>query len=159
MFGLGKKKKAVLQSPFPGTLVPIDQVADPVFSQKMLGDGFAVEPPQDAGTIDVLAPCNGRIATLVGSGHAVAIVSDQDLEVLIHVGLETVELKGEGFETLVSAGDEVATGDPLLRVDVATVRSRGCSAVTPVVCTNAAQVAEISVEEGPAGPVAHVTLA
>lgn len=157
MFGLGKKKETLL-APFAGAVVGVDQVPDPVFSQKMLGDGFAVVPAADAGTVDVVAPCAGRLAKVFNTGHAFALVSDQGLEVLVHIGLETVEMKGEGFEALAATGDHVDAGQPVIRADVAAIRADGRDPITPVVCTKAKQVAKLVVSDGDAGPAATVTL-
>lgn len=177
MFGFGRKNDAqkddaqkndarqdaapqeTLEAPFPGSLVQLQDVPDPVFSQRMLGDGFAVEPAPDAGALQVRAPIAGRIVKVFGTGHAFAMVSDGGLEVMVHVGLDTVELKGEGFEALIEAGAQVTAGEPVLRADIAAIRAGGRSPVTPVVCTKGAQVAELEVRAGADGPCAVVTRA
>lgn len=144
LFGFGKKK-VQLAAPFPGQVVSIDDVPDPVFAGRMLGDGFAVVPGDDVAVLEVSAPCAGKLAKVFKTGHAFALVSDEGLEVLVHIGLETVELKGEGFEALAATGDHVDAGQPIIRVDLAAVRASGRNPITPVVCTKAKQVEKLEV--------------
>ncbi len=156
MFGFGKKK-VELRRPFDGDQVALDAVPDPVFAQKMLGDGFAVEPAADATVIDVVAPCAGKLAKVFRTKHAFALISDEGLELLVHIGLETVELQGEGFEALAATGDHVDAGQPVIRMDVAAVRAAGRNPITPVVCTNAKQIDKLVIADDPAR-AATVTL-
>lgn len=113
MFGFGKRKLK-LAAPVAGRIIDITEVADDVFSSKMMGDGFAVEPSAEADTI--VAPCDGEVTLVAKTLHAVALRAD-GVELLIHVGLDTVELAGEGFHALVKAGDQVRRGTPLLQFD------------------------------------------
>lgn len=156
-FGFGKKKVELL-APFDGEIVAMEQVPDQVFSEKMLGDGFAVRPSESTSSVDVVAPCAGKLVKVFGTKHAFAMVSDDGLEVLVHIGLDTVELAGEGFEALAATGDQVEAGQPVIRMDVAAVRAAGKDPVTPVVCTKKAQVAKMSLASDTSGPVATVTL-
>ena len=95
----------------------LDDVPDPVFAQRMMGDGVAIQPLGDT----VVAPFDGEVVTLHDAGHAVSLRSAEGAEVLIHIGLDTVMLKGEGFTPLVAAGDTVARADPLNRFDLVAV--------------------------------------
>lgn len=147
MFGLGKKK-VDLVSPFAGEVVSVSAVPDPVFAQGMLGDGFAVIPPLDATVVDVVAPVGGTLKQVFPTGHAFAIKTDEGLEVLIHIGLDTVELKGEGFEALKEKGETVRAGEPIVRLDVVKVRELGRDPITPVVFTKKKQVAELKIKTG-----------
>lgn len=106
MFGLGKKTREIV-APMGGTVIPVTQVSDPVFAERMLGDGFAVDPGTGVGVVDVVAPVSGRIAKLFKTLHAFAVVTDQGLEVFVHIGMDTVELGGEPFEQVASADDRV----------------------------------------------------
>ncbi|MCD7751395.1 MAG: beta-glucoside-specific PTS transporter subunit IIABC [Lachnospiraceae bacterium] len=124
---------AVLTSPLKGTLMPLTEVKDEVFSSGALGQGIAVEP--EVG--EVYAPCNGVISTFFETGHAIGISSDDGAEVLIHVGMDTVNLKGEGFTPKAKEGDRVKAGDLLLKFDIPFIKSKGFSVVTPVVISNA----------------------
>lgn len=154
MFGFGKKKKQVsVLAPFGGAVVPVTEVPDQVFNQRMLGDGFAIVPPADAGVVEVLAPVSGTVKKLFGTKHAVALVTDGGVEVLVHLGLETVELGGEGFEALTETGAQVEAGQPLLRMDVASIRAAGRDPITPVVFTKTGQIASVDIAAGdaPAG--------
>lgn len=123
----------VLKQPIAGSIVPLADVPDATFSQGILGPGVAIEPTGDT----VVAPAAGRVETVFPTGHAIGLVLDDGTEVLIHIGLDTVELGGEGFETLVQAGDIVDEGTPLVRVDLERVRAAGKPTVTPVVVLNA----------------------
>lgn len=123
---------AVLASPLKGTLMPLSEVKDEVFSSGALGQGIAVEPAVG----EVYAPCDGVISTFFETGHAIGISSDEGAEVLIHVGMDTVNLKGEGFTPKAKEGDRVKTGDLLLKFDIPFIKSKGFSVVTPVVVSN-----------------------
>ncbi|EIT85397.1 PTS system glucose-specific transporter subunit IICBA [Fictibacillus macauensis ZFHKF-1] len=130
-------------SPLQGKLMPITDVPDQVFSGKMMGDGFAVEPVD--GT--VVAPVNGKIMNIFPTKHAIGIVSDGGREVLIHFGIDTVKLKGEGFETLVSEGDLIEEGQPLLKVDLDFIKANAPSVITPVIFTNLAEGESIQLDK------------
>ncbi|MCS4490273.1 PTS glucose transporter subunit IIA [Corynebacterium sp. ES2794-CONJ1] len=161
MFGFGKKK-VKLSAPFSGAVIPIDQVPDAVFAGGMLGEGFAVVPDENIETFEVLSPVTGTIATLFKTLHAFALKTDEGLEVLVHIGLDTVELKGEGFSQLAAKGDKVTAGQPIIRVDAAAVRAAGKDLVTPVVMTNKKQVKSVVVNANRASAqdeIATVSLA
>lgn len=121
-----------LQQPVPGKVVPLESVPDKTFADKLLGSGVAIEP--SAGT--VVAPADAKVAMVFKTGHAVALVLDTGEEVLIHVGLDTVEMKGDGFTPLVEKGMHVNAGTPLLNFDIAKIQAAGHPTVTPVVITN-----------------------
>lgn len=120
-----------LLAPITGWAAPLDEVPDKVFSERMLGDGLAIDPTEG----EVRAPFDGVITVLPSSRHAVSIRSDTDIEVLIHVGLETVALAGRGFVAHVAEGDRVKAGDRLLTFDLETVARDAASLITPVVVT------------------------
>jgi glucose PTS system EIICBA or EIICB component len=122
-------------APIQGEIKPITEVPDQVFSGKMMGDGFAMIPTD--GTI--VSPVNGKVINLFPTKHALGLLSDSGREILIHVGIDTVKLKGEGFETLVSENDRVEAGQPLLKVDLDFIKSNAPSIMTPIVFTNLAQ--------------------
>ncbi|WBO21857.1 phosphoenolpyruvate--protein phosphotransferase [Sphingomonas abietis] len=121
-----------IASPLAGWLTSLDAVPDPVFAERMLGDGVAIDPIEGI----VRAPVAGRIVTLHPARHAVTIESDAGAVLLIHVGLETVALGGEGFVAHVAEGDRVAAGDRLLSFDLDAVGRRAKSLITPIVLTN-----------------------
>ncbi len=123
----------IITSPLRGWAAPLDSVPDPVFAERMMGDGVAIHPLDDM----VCAPCDGEIVTLHESAHAVSLRSDEGVELLIHIGLETVALKGRGFTPLVTPGTRVLRGDPLIRFDLDAVALAAASLITPVVVTNA----------------------
>ncbi|MGM9959753.1 MAG: PTS glucose transporter subunit IIA [Allobaculum sp.] len=131
MFGLFKKEEFKVVSPADGTLVPIDQVPDPTFSMKLMGDGFAVKPAN--GTI--CSPISGNIVTVFPTGHAVGIKNKDGVECLIHIGLDTVNLNGKGFKTLVGQGDKVKAGQALVQVDKEALENEGYNLITMVIMT------------------------
>ncbi len=116
-----------------GEVVPITKVPDEVFSKKVLGDGCAIIPNGDDGRI--LAPFDGKITSVASTKHAYSIEHESGVEVLIHIGLESVSLDGEGFEPLVKEGDRVKKGDPIAQVNFLLLKSRGIKTVTPMVVT------------------------
>ncbi|WP_144790596.1 PTS glucose transporter subunit IIA [Kocuria palustris] len=124
-----------IRAPFAGRVLPLDQVPDPVFAQGMVGTGLALLPADDAATIEVLAPAAGTV--LKAMPHAIALIAQDGTGVLVHVGLDTVGLKGRGLEVLVEKKQRVEPGDPVLRVDAAVVREAGLSLCTPVVAMDA----------------------
>lgn len=132
-----------LVAPLSGVVVPIDAVPDPAFAQRLAGDGVAIDPLSDR----VLAPCDARVLQVHRANHAVTLAV-QGLEILVHVGLDTVELKGEGFTALVKAGDEVRAGDPLITFDADRVARRARSLISPVLVTNPDRVVSIAPVSG-----------
>lgn len=118
--------------PIEGNILPITAVPDQVFSGKMMGDGFAIEPTE--GT--VVSPVNGEIVNVFPTKHAIGILSEGGKEILIHFGIDTVKLNGEGFDILVAQGDKVTQGQPLLKVNLDFVKNNAPSIMTPIVFTN-----------------------
>ncbi|SHE34223.1 PTS sugar transporter subunit IIA [Schwartzia succinivorans] len=132
MFGFGSKK-LVLSAPVEGKIVDITEVEDPVFAGKMMGDGFAVEPAEGVNT--VCAPCDAKVMLVPDTMHAVALEKN-GVELLLHVGIDTVSMRGKGFEALVKAGDKVDAGQPLLKFDSNKIAEAGKSSITMLVVTN-----------------------
>lgn len=130
----------IVASPFTGRVVPLERVADDVFAEKMLGDGLAVHPTEP----DVVAPVDGRIEKLFPGGHGIALQTADGLQVLVHVGLETVRLKGEGFATHVAEGDDVTKGQRMVSVDLAFMRERGIDMDSPVVVLSGESVSPLA---------------
>ena len=122
-------------APIKGELVAITDVPDAVFAGKMMGDGFAIIPSD--GT--VVSPVDGKIVNLFPTKHALGILAENGREILIHFGIDTVKLKGEGFETLVSENDQVKQGQPLLKVNLDYIKENATATITPVVFTNLAE--------------------
>ncbi len=125
-----------LRQALEGTAVPLADVPDPTFAQEIMGPGIAVQPAEDLADAVVIAPAAGTVQHVFDTGHALALTLDDGTEVLIHVGLDTVAMKGRGFEALVATGDRVVAGMPLLRVDLAAVRADGHPTITPIVVLN-----------------------
>ncbi|MGZ0066864.1 N-acetylglucosamine-specific PTS transporter subunit IIBC [Microbacterium arborescens] len=121
-----------LRQPIAGAVVPLAQVPDPMFSQGTMGPGLAIDPSGDT----VVAPADGTVTTVFPTGHAVGMTLDDGTELLIHVGIDTVDLKGRGFQALVQQGEGVHAGHPLLRIDTGVIRGAGYSPITPVIVLN-----------------------
>ncbi len=134
-------------APITGELLPITEVPDPVFSGKLMGDGFAIKPSDGM----VVSPVDGKIVNIFPTKHAIGLVSDNGREVLIHFGIDTVKLKGEGFESLISEGDIVKAGQPLLKVDLGYIAENATSTITPIIFTNLAEGESVVVDKP--GPV------
>ncbi|WP_182187517.1 PTS glucose transporter subunit IIA [Pectinatus frisingensis] len=132
MFNLFGKKELHIDAPVQGKIFDIDKVPDEVFSSKMMGDGFAVEPENDT----ITAPCDGVIAVLAKTKHAIAIQSKEGVQILIHIGLDTVELNGRGFTAYVEQGAGVKRGDKLITFDRDYIKNQGKPLTTMLVLTN-----------------------
>ena len=125
-----------------GEVINIEDVKDPVFSQKMMGDGFAVEPENG----HIVSPVAGKVTSVFPTKHALGLVTDNGLEVLVHIGLDTVSLEGKPFEVKVSEGQTVAAGDLLVEADLDAIREAGRETSTIVVFTNADAIKSVNVE-------------
>ncbi|MGD6993185.1 glucose-specific PTS transporter subunit IIBC [Sutcliffiella horikoshii] len=130
--------------PMTGKLLPISEVPDKIFSQKMMGDGFAIEPTDGK----VVSPVAGKIVNLFPTKHAIGIETADGREVLVHVGIDTVNLKGKGFESLVEQGDTVEQGQALLNVDLRIVSEEATSIITPIIFTNLATGEAVEIKDG-----------
>lgn len=146
----GKKETVIdveLLSPLSGKSIDLDEVPDPVFSQKMLGDGIAIDPSEGV----VVAPVEGEVIQVFPTKHAIGLRADNGAEILIHIGLETVSMEGEGFTSHIKAGDRVKQGDKLVTFNMELVREKAKSTITPIIITNSDHAA--SLEKLPLGNV------
>ena len=132
-----------LLAPLSGIVVPLDQVPDPAFARRLAGDGLALEPLDQR----LVAPCDARVLHVHRAGHALTLAAS-GLEILIHVGLDTVKLNGKGFDPRVKTGDEVRAGDLLLRFDADYIATHARSLITPVIVTNMERVKALQVCSG-----------
>ena len=137
-----------VRSPCPGSVVAMDRVPDPVFAGGMVGPGAAIEPAH--GETTVVSPVAGRLLKV--HPHAFVVMTEGGVGVLVHLGIDTVRLEGEGFEVLTSEKSVVAAGDPVVRWDPAAVAAKGLSAVVPVVVMEASADAVRVVAEGDVAP-------
>lgn len=131
-----KTETQSMSAPVDGKILPIEEVKDPTFASKMLGDGFAVEPE----TSEVKAPFDGTVQLVYDTGHAVGLVSDSGKEVLIHIGIDTVSMNGEGFTTCIKEGQRVKKGDRLVAVDLQKIHAAGKEATVIVIVTSGEKV-------------------
>lgn len=134
-----KSNALFIAAPIKGEVLSLTEVPDATFADKILGDGFAIKPIDGV----VYAPVSGKIAQVFRTNHALGITTEEGLEILIHVGIDTVKMNGEGFKTLVAKGDIVTKGQKLLEFDLSLVKEKAKSDITPVVITNMAKVANI----------------
>ncbi len=130
--GFFKKKTIAVFSPVQGELVPLSSVNDPVFAEGMLGKGAAVIPSDGK----IVSPVNGKVITIFDTKHAIGLKSKDGVEVLIHIGLDTVKLNGEFFTAHVQAEEKVKIGDLLVEVDLEKIKEAGYDVITPVIVTN-----------------------
>ena len=118
-------------APLDGTVVALEDVPDEVFAQKMVGDGIAIDP---SGSVAV-APVTGTLVKLFPGGHAYGITTNEGVELIVHLGLDTIELKGQGFEKLATEGQQIKAGTPIVRFDRATIERQGKVILSPIVST------------------------
>lgn len=142
MFDRWKKKKTAtviqLTAPLSGKAVPLSQVPDEAFAAGHMGQGIAIEPSEGK----LIAPFDGTVAHVIKSKHAVMLEDPATgLQYLFHIGINTVGLKGEGFTSHVQAGDHVKSGQTLIEFDMAAIRAAGYPTITPIIVTNADEVA------------------
>lgn len=130
-----------LLSPLKGDVISLSEVPDEMFSQLMMGEGVAIDPVDG----NVFSPCSGTVTTIFNTNHAVAITTDEGIEILIHVGIDTVKMKGEGFKGHVVSGQRINSGDLLIEFDLNLVKAKAKSHLTPVVITNSADLKNVSV--------------
>ncbi|MGL5346552.1 MAG: PTS sugar transporter subunit IIA [Peptostreptococcaceae bacterium] len=151
IFDIFKKKKETkvetkkgIVSPTNGEILEISQVPDEVFSQKMMGDGFAIKSTDGM----IVSPVDGTIEMVFDTKHAVGLKSNDGLEILIHLGIDTVNLKGEGFEVFVAQGDKVSAGDKLIKMDVDFIQKNAKSDISPIIFTNLEENKTVKVKTG-----------
>lgn len=135
-----KKKGLEVVSPMKGKCVSIKEVSDPTFSEEILGKGVAVIPEDGK----VCAPADGTVTTMFPTGHAVGMTTDDGLELLVHVGLDTVALKGEGFHIVAKEDQKVKKGDLLIEADLEKLKAAGYDVITPVIVCNSSEYSEVT---------------
>ncbi|SHJ94121.1 PTS system IIA component, Glc family [Clostridium amylolyticum] len=139
MFNFFKKNQEIL-SPVSGKVVDLSQVPDEVFSQKLAGDGVAIEPTSN----EIVAPADGVLTLIFNTNHAFALTLKNGVELLIHIGIDTVALNGKGFTRLAEQGTKVKAGTPIVRVDKDFIEKSGYSLVTLALITNTEIVKDIN---------------
>ncbi|MDL2293691.1 PTS glucose transporter subunit IIA [Ruminococcaceae bacterium OttesenSCG-928-D13] len=154
MLNFLRRKKAtgqpgVVLSPQDGEIFSITEMPDPIFAEKILGDGVCILPANNY----IYSPVDGCVDNVAGTGHAMGIISEDGAEIMIHIGVDTVELKGQGFKVNVKQGQKIKAGDLLCEVDVNFIKSKGYKPHTAVVLTNggAFSVVGISTQKVKAG--------
>lgn len=145
LFGKGKEvnKEIEIYAPLTGEYINIENIPDPVFAQKMMGEGFGINPTEG----EVVSPIEGKVDNVFPTKHAIGLKADNGLEILVHIGLDTVQLDGQGFEILVSSGDTVQVGDPLLKFDLEYITNNAKDVISPIIITNSDQTESIHVND------------
>ena len=143
---LVNERQLSVKSPANGNLVDLTEVPDPVFSERLVGDGVAIEPTSNV----FFAPVAGVITTVFPTKHVIAITTSGGIELMVHVGIDTVNLNGAGFELFVSEGQKVKVGDKLLEVELDYLKSRVKSLISPIVIINLEKVKKINKSAGAA---------
>jgi glucose-specific phosphotransferase system IIA component len=136
-----------IYSPMKGTVIPLSEVSDPVFAEGVMGPGVGINPEEG----NLYAPADGEIVSVFPTGHAVGMKTADGMEILLHIGIDTVQLEGDGFKAIVKQGDHVKAGDLLVEFDCAKIEEKGYQTTTMVLVPNAAELGTIS--EAPTGPV------
>lgn len=139
MFGFLNRKLREIKAPVDGQVVGLDRVDDEVFSQGMAGDGVAINPVSGTFT----APIDGVVSKIFRTNHAYSVKNDKDLEVLVHIGLDTVNLEGRGFERIANEGDMVKAGDIIIKADLAYLGAHAKSIMTPIVISDESDVKSV----------------
>ena len=129
---LEEVKETDIYAPGTGHIIPLSEVPDKVFSEKMMGDGIGFVPEKG----EIVAPFDGTVKTIFPTKHAIGLESDTGIEVLIHIGIDTVKLNGEGFESLINVDEKVTQGQPLMKIDLEYLKEHAPSIITPVIITN-----------------------
>ena len=135
-----KSPSQVILAPFSGKTVELASVPDPVFAEKLTGDGLAIELNSDT----VLAPCDGVISLFFDTKHAFAITTDDGIQILVHVGLDSIILNGEGITALKESGDQVTAGTPILKIDMDVFEKNSINMISPVLVVNYDKVTELT---------------
>ena len=135
-------ERSTVYAPMTGKVKDLSEVEDEVFSSGMLGNGIAIEPTNG----QVNSPVDGIVTTVFPTKHAIGVTSDDGVEILIHIGMDTVELNGEGFESFVKQNERVKKGDLLIRVNLDKIKAAGLSMITPIVVTNSNSYKAISID-------------
>ncbi len=142
--GLGADEGTVIKAPLTGEIVPIEDVPDPVFADKVVGDGIAINPTGNR----MVAPCDGTIGKIFETNHAFSMETASGVELFVHFGIDTVELKGEGFKRVASEGQDIKAGETVIEVDLEFLREKAKSIITPVVISNMDDVASLEKATG-----------
>ena len=150
----GKNKRESIGAPIQGKTIAISEVNDPTFGQEILGKGVAILPSVGK----VVAPIDGTVEMVFATKHAISMSSDSGIQIIIHVGLDTVTLKGEPFTTYVGAGQKVKAGDIMLEFDIEAIKAAGLDTITPIVICNSDDYQDITAHVGEDVNVGDVVL-
>ncbi len=143
MLGFNKNKKIEISSFCKGEVLELNKVPDLTFAEKMLGEGFAMIPHKG----EVVSPVDGVVELIFETKHGIILKSGEGVEILIHIGIDTVKLKGKYFNNIVNTGDNVKAGDVLVKFDIEAIEKIGYSMVTPLVITNTSDYKKIQIKK------------
>lgn len=139
-----KDKSIILKAAMTGKIIPIEEVPDPVFAGKMIGDGIAIEPTEGV----LVSPIDAEIVAVFPTKHAIGIKTKDGVEIILHIGIETVGMKGEGFECFVQVGDIVKEGQKLVTFDIDLIKEKASSIISPILITNTKDMKSIEKSSG-----------
>jgi glucose-specific phosphotransferase system IIA component len=141
MFGFLFNKKNKLFAPVDGKLINLSSVSDEVFSKKIVGDGIAIIPTSNI----IKSPVTGTLKTIFRTNHAFTIIDENEIEIIVHVGIDTVDLKGNGFERIIQENKKVEKGTPILKIDLDSLISNNKNIETPILIANLEKISKIEV--------------
>lgn len=161
LFGKEKSEAArpvcealTVYAPVDGTVIPLEEFPDELFSQEILGPGCGILPTAEV----VCAPFNGTVTQVTDTRHAIGVTSDDGVEVLIHIGVDTVEMNGKGFSTAAKVGQKIVRGEPLIRYSLAEIRAAGHPDAVAVVVTNSDEFSSVALKAGGGAAAGDVVL-
>ena len=137
-------KRETLLAPISGKVINLAEVSDQIFAEKIAGDGVGIDSTGDI----VVAPADGVVVLIFNTNHAFAMVLENGTELLIHIGIDTIELNGTGFKRLIEEGTKVRAGEPIIKIDREFIKEKGYSLITPVLITNPDRLKEINYNTG-----------
>ena len=137
LFSKAREQEVTVVAPLNGEVLSLEQVPDPMFAQKIIGDGVAIQPSEGI----LVAPVKGKVVHVATTLHAIGLVTDEGLEILCHIGIDTVKMDGQGFKAYIKAGDHVHPGDKLISFDIQLIEQAGYPTITPIIITNGDKVA------------------
>lgn len=141
---MGANDGTKIIAPITGKVIPIEEVPDPVFADKIVGDGIAINPTGSR----MVAPCDGTIGKIFETNHAFSMETASGVELFVHFGIDTVELKGEGFRRIATEGQAIKAGDVVIEIDLACLKEKAKSIITPVVISNMENVVSLEKSSG-----------
>ena len=141
-------------APISGEIVPLEDVPDIVFAEKIIGDGLAINPTSNK----LVAPCNGIVSKIFETNHAITFLTEDEIELFIHIGIDTVEQKGEGFKRIVEENQKVIKGETLIEIDLPLIKRTAKSTLTPIIISNMHIIKQLKKKTGKVNSAEHTII-